>query len=284
MGIQVLFSSLWIPAILSFVAFTLSILTLSGCNFVRLHLTVEDGAYIGIGYYNSQNLDRDSSDWENISECISYDDTTPDLFNFSQIEQASHLSLTACAFGAFSLIVLVIKCFFVSSMSKVQKFGVALTLLLAGIFQVVTIPITMNSDVCEKESYQDVPEDYSYLKLFDCCCLGQEGKIAIASSTISFATTLWFIISVFTTSKTTKENKDEGENLHELDNVQYPKIPLHPETSERSKDVEANVVVESTPANIPASKPTEGDDGISYDVNTKEPDNNDDDMSFDTRN
>lgn len=202
--------------LLCIAGFVLSILTLQGCQFARVHFNGPEGMdhiyfsprnYLGVGFYNHQDLERNIlSDWTKDESCYPYTDWESEKFKTPNFRLSRNSSVAAAVFGALALCSLIgLKIFY----RKVKKSNVVfLPFMLVAIacmlqWAGVTMFFEGTDEICDENRYgmiwnytyphTDYP-DYSKFSFFSHCSIGPKGNLAVIAAALYGAAT--FLLTV----------------------------------------------------------------------------------------
>lgn len=206
----------WATAVLSLIPFFLSLFTLIGCDYVRLHFAAlnDSGIYFtnpswfGIGFINHQDYvtNKNSFSWELNATCSNYDDIGKDIFRSSNL--SGSLMLTALAtimavivFATIIVLVCIKKsCFF----GRLFNCTLSLTSAVLQIGAIFHAFASSGGGVCDESKYGNnfygtySPFEYpklTYMKFFSKCTMGATGRIAIAAAILQCFTFIWLCLN-----------------------------------------------------------------------------------------
>lgn len=203
--------------ILSFLAFTFSIVSLVGCEYVKLHFGVtndrgiyfQNDEWFGLGLFRHQDFstNKNSHIWEHDKTCYDYNTMEVDMFRSTNLSTAIKLHTATVIFSSAVLLVLL-------SLKNKRGRGGSSTVVALPISLISSILMTLSfyealkshgTAVCSNDNYSSVwyidypPTEYpdvSYMKFFQKCTLGSTGKIALTGIFFQALTTLFCSINV----------------------------------------------------------------------------------------
>ncbi len=223
---------------LSLAGLVLSVLSAIGCDYVRLTFIAEDKPFyfadgeehFGLGVFRHQDFSTDKSvvNWEHSSKCYNYGELAKEMFRDSNLKMASIYLIVALVLSAITLLVVI----FAKWSGKGYGFwtcsltsGICLA---SAVFQELAFleifDIGENS-ICSSNRYGpsqngmdawliDYPaEDYpevAYMRFFEKCKPGNEGKMAIAGLAAQLAAAIFISLNYYFASETVITNKENN--------------------------------------------------------------------------